>query len=267
MMKYAVYLTIYSGNLLPPFYIGHSSVKKLKNGYRGSVSSKKYKEIWKKEILENPNKFRTFIISYAESKEKAIEREIEIQLKLSVHRNPLYSNSAIANLKFYHEKHTQETKILLSDITKKQFADEEKRKRHLDSFLEKDGNHRKKIWINNGNKNKRVSEKVFEEEFENNGWKRGRIFNEETPFWVYDKTGENNPFYGKKHTEKTVEKLKQRPISEESRKVNSKKIKKLFEEDKQYKKNYLKGKIVYNEKMGYKTWKLKLQLENLENGV
>ena len=43
---YCVYLTVYSGNLLPMFYIGSSSVKKIQNGYCGSISSKKYKNVF-----------------------------------------------------------------------------------------------------------------------------------------------------------------------------------------------------------------------------
>jgi len=45
---YCVYITIYRGNKLPPFYIGYSTPEKIKNGYRGSVSSRQYKNIWKK---------------------------------------------------------------------------------------------------------------------------------------------------------------------------------------------------------------------------
>jgi hypothetical protein len=34
---FAVYLTSYKGNKLPPFYIGSSSVSALNSGYHGSV--------------------------------------------------------------------------------------------------------------------------------------------------------------------------------------------------------------------------------------
>lgn len=50
---YCTYLTTYFGNKLPMFYIGSTSVSKIKNGYRGSVSSKQYKTVWMKELKEN----------------------------------------------------------------------------------------------------------------------------------------------------------------------------------------------------------------------
>jgi hypothetical protein len=36
---YCVYLTIYKGNNLPPFYIGSTSIDKIDGGYHGSVMS------------------------------------------------------------------------------------------------------------------------------------------------------------------------------------------------------------------------------------
>jgi hypothetical protein len=51
---YCTYLTIYSGNKLPPFYIGSTSVNRISNGYHGSVSSKRYKSIWLEELKTNP---------------------------------------------------------------------------------------------------------------------------------------------------------------------------------------------------------------------
>ena len=48
---YCVYLTTYFGAKLPMFYIGSSTVSRVNSGYRGSVSSKSYKEIWNNEIM------------------------------------------------------------------------------------------------------------------------------------------------------------------------------------------------------------------------
>jgi hypothetical protein len=48
---FCTYLTIYSGNKLPMFYIGSSTVKKVVSGYHGSVSSKIYKG-WYCQVLE-----------------------------------------------------------------------------------------------------------------------------------------------------------------------------------------------------------------------
>lgn len=63
MSRYCVYLTIYTGNKLPIFYIGSTSVKKFMNGYRGSVSSKEYGKIWKEEIKLNPHLFISRLLS------------------------------------------------------------------------------------------------------------------------------------------------------------------------------------------------------------
>lgn len=88
-MKHCVYLTVYHGSLLPPFYIGHSTVKRIDNGYRGSVSSKKYKDIWKTE----PNDmFSTHVLKRFHSKKEAADYEEKIQRQLDVIKNPLYIN-------------------------------------------------------------------------------------------------------------------------------------------------------------------------------
>ena len=94
--KFCVYLTIYSGKKLPPFYIGSSSVEKVNNGYRGSVSSKKYSEIWKLELKENPSLFRTKVIKSFPDRKSALDWERKIQETLKVVSNPLYCNLWIA---------------------------------------------------------------------------------------------------------------------------------------------------------------------------
>ena len=60
---YCTYLTIYKGNKLPPFYIGSTSVDKINTGYHGTVSSKKYKDIYKQELITNPQIFKTKILT------------------------------------------------------------------------------------------------------------------------------------------------------------------------------------------------------------
>jgi len=100
MRKYCVYLTTYMGNKLPPFYIGSSLVEKIENNYHGSVSSKKYKEIWKAELETNPSLFKTKIISLHDSKQGALEKEEKLQRCLNVIRSPLYVNLCFANAGF-----------------------------------------------------------------------------------------------------------------------------------------------------------------------
>jgi hypothetical protein len=98
---YCTYLTVYTGNKLPPFYIGSTSVDKINKGYRGSVASKNYKSIWKQELHSHPDLFKTIILTRHETRQEAMEREIVFQEAFTVARNPLYINMAHANGKFF----------------------------------------------------------------------------------------------------------------------------------------------------------------------
>jgi len=95
--QYCTYLTVYRGSALPPFYIGSTSVDKVNQGYRGSVRSSAYAKIWKRETVANPQLFDTRIISVHDTRKKALERENELHIKLSVVKNPLYVNQSIAS--------------------------------------------------------------------------------------------------------------------------------------------------------------------------
>ena len=94
---YCTYLTIYSGNKLPPFYIGSSDVIKVHNGYHGSVTSKRYKSIWLSEIKHNPHLFKTRILTTHSDRESATDRERKFQIQLSVVDSPMYINEALAS--------------------------------------------------------------------------------------------------------------------------------------------------------------------------
>ncbi len=98
---YCTYLTIYSGNKLPPFYIGSSTVQRVESGYRGSVVSKKYKSIWKNELKENPDLFKTKIISLHETVEESRAKELKFQRELNVVESTLYINQAYASVNGY----------------------------------------------------------------------------------------------------------------------------------------------------------------------
>lgn len=117
---YCVYLTVYSGNLLPMFYIGSSSITKVKGGYCGSISSKKYKKIFLKEKKENSHLFRTHIISQHDTRSQAISKEYKLQKQLNVSTSTMYFNECYAsgyfgqrnsgkNNGFYGRKHSEQT--------------------------------------------------------------------------------------------------------------------------------------------------------------
>lgn len=94
--KYCVYLTSYSGNKLPQFYIGSTLISKVNSGYKGSVKSKKYKDIYKQEFIDNPHLFKTKIIATYYSRKKAQYKERIFQTKLNVVKSDMYINMTIA---------------------------------------------------------------------------------------------------------------------------------------------------------------------------
>ena len=118
--KFCVYITFYSGNKMPPFYIGSSSYKILTTGYNGSVCSVKYKDIWKMERKLNPSLFKTSIISYHNSREEAYQKEEKLQKLLNVVNSPMYINCSYAIERFDNtgKQLSKDHKKKLSDATK-----------------------------------------------------------------------------------------------------------------------------------------------------
>ena len=95
-MKYCVYITTYSGSKLPPKYIGSTSTARINSGYRGTVSSKKWKMIWLQEMDEHPELFNTEIVELCDTRADAIHRELELQHELDVVRSPEWINEGYA---------------------------------------------------------------------------------------------------------------------------------------------------------------------------
>lgn len=96
MSIYCVYLTVYSGNKLPPFYIGSTSIDNINKGYHGSVRSKKYRSIWEEELNANLHLFKTFIIKEYGDRNIALDAEYKIQKQLRVVESSLYINLSYA---------------------------------------------------------------------------------------------------------------------------------------------------------------------------
>ncbi|WPK33751.1 hypothetical protein [Escherichia phage AV109] len=94
---FIVYLTIYSGDKLPPFYIGSTSLEKHLNGYHGTILSKAYRKIYNKELLENPTLFDSCILSEHPTREEALKVEKDYQIRVQAHKNPLYMNMSLAS--------------------------------------------------------------------------------------------------------------------------------------------------------------------------
>lgn len=93
---FVVYRTEYLGLLMPKYYLGSTSEERLKAGYIGSVSSKKYKLIWKKESEENPQLFKCEILGKYDTRTAALNAEYDFQKQFNVVENPEYINMAFA---------------------------------------------------------------------------------------------------------------------------------------------------------------------------
>jgi len=131
MKKYVTYITYYKGDLLPPFYIGSTNSEKISKGYNGSIVSKKWSTIYKKEQKENKHLFRTKILSYHETREEALEEELRLQKKHNVVKNEKYFNESYASINGmfgrdvtgslnpnYGNKYSEEFKNIISERTK-----------------------------------------------------------------------------------------------------------------------------------------------------
>jgi len=94
---YCVYLTKYEGKLLPKFYIGSTSIEKINSGkYFGSISSKKWKKIFKCELLNNSHLFSIEILSKHEFRTDALKEELNLQIKNDVVKSDQYINKSFA---------------------------------------------------------------------------------------------------------------------------------------------------------------------------
>ena len=93
---FVTYLTIYEGDKLPQFYIGSTSKKKFLNGYHGTVVSKKYKEIYNKELKDNPHLFDTCIIEEFPTRKEATACELRYQKLHDVVKSENFFNMAFA---------------------------------------------------------------------------------------------------------------------------------------------------------------------------
>lgn len=103
-IMYCVYLTIYTGNKLPPFYIGSTSTQRINKGYRGSVSSVDYKKVFNNELKASPELFLIKIIKYCDTRKHALIEERKIQSSLNVINNPLYMNRCYAHHNYFGEQ-------------------------------------------------------------------------------------------------------------------------------------------------------------------
>src|SRR3990167_3459292 len=95
---FVTYLTVYSGDRMPPFYIGSSSLQRIVTGYRGSVCSKEFKSVWIAELRDHPHLFKTIVLDVHESRQDALQYEFELQTRLGVVKSDLFINKSTATV-------------------------------------------------------------------------------------------------------------------------------------------------------------------------
>ena len=113
-------------------------------------------------------------------------------------RNPILSDQELSEKPENWEPYVicESEKARLRQLTKEQFADPVMRKTHADA-VSKHGKGRR--WVHKGKTNKKPLPEDIDKYLEM-GYTMGRYIPKENAFWDYDKTGENNPFWNKKHT-------------------------------------------------------------------
>lgn len=215
-MKYVTYLVTYVGDKLPKYYIGSTSEDKVNSGkYFGSVASLKYKNIFKEEKKNNPDLFSIEILSTHSTREEAIEKELELQIKYNVVKSIDYMNESLAKVNGFFGRDTSGENHpkfgdKLSEETKKKISDA------LTGRIESEETRKKKS---------------------------------------LSKLGDKNSFYGRKHSEETKDKISESkkgiepwnkgiPMSEDDKKKlsESKKGKKISDETRKKLSEISKGK-------------------------
>ena len=95
---FVVYKTTYLGEKMPKFYVGSTSIKKIESGkYYGSVSSRKWKEIFNEELKNNKHLFSVEILSKHLTRKEALKEELRIQIELNVVKSNDFINQSLAS--------------------------------------------------------------------------------------------------------------------------------------------------------------------------
>lgn len=129
-----------------------------------------------------------------ETANSAIEFEHEFLKRALAEERDKWLNQNIGG---YNVIMSVELKNILRQRSLEQFSNPEKAEKHKRACIP----HKNTIWINKDFKNKRVTEEEYVLKYSD--WNRGRYIIKENAFWNYDKSGENNPFYGKQHSKET----------------------------------------------------------------
>ena len=191
---YCVYITFtHSSTELPPLYIGKGKTKQiLAKKYFGSVSSKKYKERYKKAVAEG--KVQLFVITEFDTDEEAMAAEMRLHEKYDVATNICFVNQAKCTSTGFSV-----TGINFSEETRQKMSAARKGKPKSEETRQK---------MSAARKGKSPSNK-------------GRKPSEETRQKISKALkGENNPFFGKKHSEESKAKMRKKRTEEICKKMS-----------------------------------------------
>lgn len=191
MKKYCTYITFYTGDKLPKWYIGSSYEEKILNGYNGSIKSKKWKDIYQKEQKENKHLFKTKILSFHDNKEEAINEEYRLQRMHNVVKNEKYFNESYASINGFFGR----------DVSGKN-----------NPMYGKHHSDKTKCKISRYQRTPEICLNISKSKIGNTPWMKGKKHTEESKNKMRENSpdyhGENNPFFGKKHSDDTIEKIR-----------------------------------------------------------
>ena len=103
---YCVYKTTYFGSNMPKYYIGSTSIEKIEKGYKGSVKSRKWKDIWLNETENYPELFHVEILSVHETREEALQEELKLQKLYDVVKSNEWINESYAQVNGFFGRDT-----------------------------------------------------------------------------------------------------------------------------------------------------------------
>lgn len=100
MSSYVVYCVSYTGtNLSAKYYIGYTTQEKAISGkYFGSISSKKWKDLYFTELANHPEVFHFKILSYHNSRDSALKEELRLQIEKDVVNSDEYFNESYSKV-------------------------------------------------------------------------------------------------------------------------------------------------------------------------
>lgn len=92
-MSYSTFITIYSGNKLPPFFIGYCKTDQIYSGFHGCPTDD---TDWQLELQKNNSLFKTKIIKSFDTEKQAINYTNRLLIYFKCGNNPMLANKYIS---------------------------------------------------------------------------------------------------------------------------------------------------------------------------